>query len=106
MATPTSSLRSVFEDGLGRRYAHVGTSGEPLEVFEVREEFGRAPAFESALRERVAALASFQNSCFSRVRAVHRSRQHESMLVVLSSRASGPRLSSVLAAAKAQGKPL
>ena len=98
--------RSVFEDGLGKRHAIVGSAGEPLEVFELRDDFSRAPAFEAALRARVAALSGFQNSCFSRVRTVHRPRQYESKLVVLSSGAQGVRLSSVLNAAKMRGKPL
>jgi hypothetical protein len=101
-----ASRRSVFLDGLGKRHAIVGSAGEPLEVFELRDDFSRAPAFEAALRERVSALSGFQNSCFSRVRTVHRPRQYESKLVVLSSGVQGVRLSSVLDAAKTRGKPL
>ena len=105
-AGPSAPRRSVFEDGLGKRHALVGTAGESLEVFEFRNEFSQAPAFEFALRERVAAMAGFQNSCFSRVRTVQRLRQHGSKLVVLSERAPGTRLSTILATAKAHGQPL
>jgi PEGA domain-containing protein len=97
--------RAVFEDAFGKRHHAAAPGGEPLEVLELREEFCSA-LFESALRERVAALARLQNSCFSRVHSVHRPNQNASKLVVVSDRIPGARLSTVLLVAREQRVPL
>jgi serine/threonine protein kinase len=98
--------RAVFEDGFGKRHHALGPGGEPLEVLEFRDEFGAAASFELALRERVSALAGFQNTCFSRVRSVQRLGQNASKLVVVSDRIPGARLSTVLGVARQQLLPL
>jgi hypothetical protein len=91
----------VFEDGLGKRYQHrLATSGEPVEILELRDEFC-TDAFEHALRERVAVLTAFQRTCFAQVYAVQRTTQNGSLFVV-SERVSGVRLSTVLAVARQQ----
>ena len=97
--------RAVFEDAFGKRHHAAAPGGEPLEVLELREEFCTA-SFESALRERVAALARLQNSCFSRVHSVHRPNQNASKLVVVSDRIPGARLSTVLVVAREHRLPL
>jgi hypothetical protein len=103
METATSAAappwRVVFADTLGKRYQCAGPSGEPLEAFELRAELGATEGFESALRERVDALAGFQNACFPRVRGVER-RGPDNKLVILTERLSGTRLSAILAVAR------
>lgn len=97
---------AVFEDGLGKRYHHrLATSGEPVEILELRDEFC-TDAFEHALRERVAVLTAFQRTCFAQVYAIQRTTQNGSRLFVVSERVSGVRLSTVLAIAKQQRVPL
>lgn len=106
IARAPAARRAVFEDGLGKRYTAVGPGGEPLEVLALREELTAAPAFEFSLRERVGALAAFQNTAFARIRGVQRLGQDTSSLAVVSDRVSGPRLSDVLAVADQQLLPL
>ena len=93
--------RAVFEDALGTRHHADAPGGEPLEVLELRDDFG-TDAFESALRDRVAALASFQTTCFSHVRSVQRNHQSAAKLFVVSDRVAGARLSNVLARTRQQ----
>ena len=104
-ATALAQRRGDFEDGLGKRHYAVGPGGELLEVLELREEFSTS-SFEVALRERVTALTDFQNTCFSRVRSVQRLRTNSSKLLIVSDRVFGARLSSVLALARQQLRPL
>ena len=93
---------AVFEDGLGKRYQHrLATSGEPVEILELRDEFC-TDAFERALRERVAVLTAFQRTCFAQVYAIQRTAQNGSTLFVVSERVSGVRLSTLLAVARQQ----
>jgi hypothetical protein len=98
---PTSTFRrSVFDDALGMRHHADGPGGEPLEVFEVRDHFDTEP-FERALRERVAALATFHSTWFAQVRTVQRIKQNNvSKLFVVYDRVPGTRLSTVLAGVK------
>ena len=96
----STSPRPVFEDALGKRFHAVGPGGEPLELLEVRDDLAGADGFEAALRERVTALAAFQNTSFARVRGVLR--LPSGALGVVSDRVPGVRLSSLLTAAKQQ----
>lgn len=97
--------RTVFEDALGKRHHAILPNGDPIEVLELREEFGTV-LFEAAVRERVTALTSFQNTSFARVRSVQRLKQNTAKLLVVSNRVNGTRLSSMLAATKQQLMPL
>jgi serine/threonine protein kinase len=103
--TRTPALRAAFEDALGKRHHAVAAGGEPIEVFELREEFS-TEAFESAVRERVAALGGFQTACFSRIHTVLRPNQGATKLFVVSERMPSTRLSTVLAGARQQLAPL
>jgi hypothetical protein len=101
-ATPRASApwRAVFADTLGKRYHGSGPVGEPLEAFELRAEFGANAAFETALRQRMTALAGFHNASFPRVRQVQRAEQPEPTLLAISERLPGTRLSTILAVAR------
>jgi hypothetical protein len=101
MDTITSAApRPVFEDALGKRFHAVGPGGEPLDLLEVRQELASSPGFEAALRERVSALAGFQNTSYARIRGVLR--LPSTALGVVSDRVPGVRLSSLLTVAKQQ----
>ena len=99
-STASTSPRPIFEDALGKRFHAVGPGGEPLELLEVRDDLAGADGFEAALRERVTALAAFQNTSFARVRGVLR--LPSGALGAVSDRVPGVRLSSLLTAAKQQ----
>ena len=96
----STSPRPVFEDALGKRFHAVGPGGEPLELLEVRDDLATAESFEASLRERVNALAGFQNTSYARVRGVLR--LPSGALGVVSDRVPGVRLSSLLTVAKQQ----
>ena len=96
----STSPRPVFEDALGKRFHAVGPGGEPLELLEVRDDLASAESFEATLRERVSALAAFQNTSYARVRGVLR--LPSGALGVVSDRVPGVRLSSLLTVAKQQ----
>jgi len=57
----STSPRPVFEDALGKRFHAVGPGSEPLELLEISDDLASAESFEASLRERVNALAAFQN---------------------------------------------
>ncbi|HUE87095.1 MAG TPA: PEGA domain-containing protein [Vicinamibacterales bacterium] len=103
-ASPPALQHAVFEDGLGKRHHASAPNGALLEVLELRDEF-TGNAFELALRERIAALASFQTTWFSHVRTVQRINHSSSTLFVVYDRVPGARLSTVLAA-RQQPEPL
>ncbi len=96
----STSPRPVFEDALGKRFHAVGPGGEPLELLEIRDDLASAESFEATLRERVSALAAFQNTSYARVRGVLR--LPSGALGVVSDRVPGVRLSSLLTVAKQQ----
>jgi hypothetical protein len=100
ITSASTSPRPVFEDALGKRFHAVGPGGEPLELFEIREDLAGADGFEAALRERAAALSAFQNTAYARVRGVLR--LPSGALGVVSDGVAGVRLSSLLLAAKQQ----
>ncbi len=93
--------RVEFEDGLGKRHHGLAPGGEPLEVLQLRDEFG-TDGFEHALRARVTALAGFQKTCFARAHAVQRLAHNGSKLVVVSDHVPAARLSTVLTHARQQ----
>jgi hypothetical protein len=97
---------SGFQDGLGERRNSTGTANQPLELLILPEEFGAVPGFEAALRERVDALSTFRHAAFARVHAVGKVAKSQSRLVVASERATGTRLSEVLATAEQRLIPL
>jgi hypothetical protein len=98
---------AVFEDGFGKRYHVPGPGGERLEVLALSETLTTASSFEFSLRERVGALAAFQNPGFARVRGVQRPGQEaSSALAIVSECVTGARLSDVLAVAEQQLLPL
>jgi serine/threonine protein kinase len=85
----------MFEDALGTRHHADAGGGEPLEVLELRGEFG-SEAFESALRGRVTLLESFHSTWFTQVRTVQRVNQNGAKLFVVYDRVAGARLSAVI----------
>jgi hypothetical protein len=95
----------VFEDALGTRHHADAPGGEPLEVFELREQFS-TEAFEAALRERVTVLAGFHSTWFAQVRTVQRINQNASKLFVVFDRVHGARLSTILALARDHHAPI
>jgi serine/threonine protein kinase len=97
MPPSTPALRrAVFEDGFGKRHHAKAPSGELLEVLELRPELA-TDAFETALRERVAALAGLHSTWFAHVRTVQRIKQKGAALFVVYDRVPGTRLSTMLA---------
>jgi len=110
----------VFEDGLGKRYPVAGPGGEKLEVLALHESLTSISTFEFSLRERVGALAAFQNPAFARVRGVQRLGQagapaarserggveETAALALVSESPAGARLSDVLTVAEQQLLPL
>lgn len=107
IARASRSHPAVFEDGLGKRYHVPGPGGERLEVLALSEALTTVSSFEFSLRERVGALAAFQNPAFARVRGVQRPGQEaSSALAIVSECVAGARLSDVLAVAEQQLLPL
>ena len=98
-AVSTTTLATGFCDGLGERRHITDPSGkDTLELLCLRSELSAVPSFEFALRERVSRLANFRHPQFGRARGVERLTDVESTLAVVSERASGVRLSDLLAA--------
>ena len=82
----------IFEDHLGKRFDAVSPEGEPVEVFELKEQFSGAPSFEYALRKRVNTLTSFKDPSYASARGVRLG----GGLAVVSDRVRGTRLSTLL----------
>jgi hypothetical protein len=76
------------------------TGDETLEVLCLRRELAAVPSFEFALRERVSRLAVLQHDGIARVRAVERLADGDSTLAIISDRAPGIRLATLLARAE------
>ncbi len=106
IARAPRSHAPIFEDGLGKRYHVPGPGGEKLEVLALHESLTASSSFEFSLRERVGALAAFQNPAFARVRGVQRLGQEAAALAIVSECPAGARLSNVLAVAEQQLLPL
>lgn len=92
-----------FEDGLGKRY-RVQTRGyrdvHP-ELLCFRADLTDAPSFESALRERVLQLSTFQHPSYAPVRRVDR--LNGRTLALFSDCRSGVRLAELLAETERRG---
>ena len=97
-AAPTADIPVLgFEDGLGRRY-RVRTGGDRdvhPELLCFRPELTEIPSFESALRERVSHLSTFQHVSYARVRRIDR--LNGGTLALFSECTSGVRLAELLA---------
>lgn len=89
-----------FADGLGVRVRLADADGTSLEMLRVSESLASATGFDFALRERASRLANFRHAYYGRVRRVDRLDDGVSLAVV-SERAEGARLSSVLEVAAA-----
>jgi serine/threonine protein kinase len=93
----------AFEDGLGRRY-QVRTGGDRdvhPELLCFRPELIDVPSFESALRERVGHLSTFQHASYARVRRVDR--LGGGTLALFSESTTGVRLAELLAETERRG---
>jgi serine/threonine protein kinase len=84
----------IFEDHLGTRFEAVSPEGEPVEVFELKEQFAGVPSFEYALRKRVNTLTTFRDPSFASARGVRLG----GSLAVVGDRVRGTRLSTVVEA--------
>lgn len=109
-AAPESSgnVRPGFEDGLGRRYRPAARldSDAPLEILCFRHEITDVPAFEFALRERVARFSDLQHPSFTRIRKVDRLNDEHGTVVLMSDGAAGVRLIDILSEVERSGRVL
>ena len=87
----SGNVRPGFEDGLGRRYRPAARidSDAPLEILCFRHEITDVPAFEFALRERVARFSDLQHPSFTRIRKVDRLNDEHGTVVLMSDGAAG-----------------
>lgn len=87
-----------FTDGFGRRYksAPRDTSDTVLEVLCFRHEITDVPAFEFALRERVARLSQFHHPDFTHIKKVDRLNDERGTVALMSDGVKGFRLSEIL----------
>jgi eukaryotic-like serine/threonine-protein kinase len=97
----------VFSDGLGDRFVFAeSATGAPVQVLRLRRDMTDVPAFEFALRERAARLASFRAEGYARVhRAVH-VRGPARELALVSEHVQGIRLSALLRVAEQHQIPI
>jgi hypothetical protein len=101
-------VRRDFEDGLGRRYRPAARldSGTPLEILCFRHEITAVPAFEFALRERVARLSDFQHPSFARIRKIDRLNDEHGTVTLMADGAAGDRLIGILTDVESTGMVL
>ena len=102
------NVRPGFEDGLGRRYRPAARldSEAPLEILCFRREITDVPAFEFALRERVARFSDLQHPSFTRIRKVDRLNDEHGTVVLMSDGAVGVRLIDILSEVERSGRVL
>jgi serine/threonine protein kinase len=107
-ASESSAVRRGFEDGLGRRYRPAARSDSetPLEILCFRHEITDVPAFDFALRERVARLSDLQHPSFARIRKVDRLNDERGTVVLMSDGVSGDRLIDILTDVERTGRVL
>lgn len=107
-ATESSGVRRGFEDGLGRRYRPAARldSDTPLEILCFRHEITDVPAFEFALRERVARLSDFHHPSFVRIRKVDRLSDERGTVTLMADGAAGDRLIDLLTQVESTGRVL
>jgi PEGA domain len=105
-ARESATVRRGFEDGLGRRYRPATRldSDTPLEILCFSHEITDVPAFDFALRERVARLSDLQHPSFARIRKVDRLNDERGTVVLMSDGATGVRLIEILADAERTGR--
>ena len=90
-----------FSDPLGDRLLLFdNTSGAPLELLRLRPELSSVPGFESAVRERAAALAGFDDLRYAHVCRVDRLADPGGGLAIVSDGTEGQRLSDILQVAE------
>ena len=107
-ATESSGVRRGFEDGFGRRYRPAARldSDTPLEILCFRHEITDVPAFEFALRERVARLSDFQHPSFARIRKVDRLNDERGTVTLMADGVDGDRLIEILTDVERTGRVL
>ena len=90
-------------DGLGDRLLMFdNTSAPSWEILRFKQGLAQEPKFESALRQRVERLSSFQHPAFPLVRSI-KELGHEHGLAVVSTYVSGVRLSDALKKPRSAG---
>jgi hypothetical protein len=95
-----------FSDRLGDRLRLFDNATAPLELLRFSPAVTRTPAFESSLRVRLNALASFRHPAFALVRSLTVLDDPKPQLALVSELATGERLSGVLQASQAAGARL
>ena len=107
-AAESTGIRRGFEDGLGRRYRPAARleSDTPLEILCFRHELTDVPAFEFALRERVARLSDFHHPSFVRIRKVDRLNDERGTVTLMADAAAGDRLIEILRDVERTGQVL
>ena len=107
-ASESSGVRRGFEDGFGRRYRPAARldSDTPLEILCFRHEITDVPAFEFALRERVARLSDFHHPSFARIRKVDRLNDERGTVTLMADGVDGDRLIDVLMDVERTGRVL
>jgi hypothetical protein len=107
MASPATPLPPVlFEDGFGQRRRVVGARNQTLSVLFLDAGLTADPAFETALRERLADLAGFHHESFARARGVVHVTKAPLRLALASDFVEGVRLSEMLVLADERLIPL
>lgn len=95
-----------FSDVLGDRLRLFDNAGPALELLRFSPRLATLPGFESAVRARVDALATFSHPAFAKVRTLTVLDDPHPQLALVSELAAGERLSAVLRAAEARGARL
>jgi hypothetical protein len=95
-----------FSDSLGDRLCLFDNAGPALELLRFSPHVATLPGFESAVRARIDALASFSHPAFAKVRTLTVLDDPQPQLALVSKLATGERLSAVLRAAHARGARL
>ena len=84
-----------FADHLGDRFIVPQPSGSLLELLYFRPDLAAAPFFEAAVKERLARLANFRHSSYTRVRRYQRGEDRGGVALV-STHVPGRRLAEIL----------
>lgn len=108
VARESGTVRRGFEDGLGRRYSPAARADNdvPLEILCFRHEITDVPAFDFALRERVARLSDLQHPYYARIRKVDRLNDERGTVALMSDGAPGVRLIEILTDVERHGRVL
>jgi hypothetical protein len=101
----STTAHPVFTDEFGERTRTTDSRGEPLELLRLNGTLSAIPSVEPALRERLGRLSGFRHDSFARTRTID-AVQPPRAIVIASDWVRGTRLSTLLAAAKAQSVPL